>query len=227
MAVPLGALVALDAVATLLTLAVAGFFALTWRRSGAALHLLFAVGFGLVALGYVAVSTSEFDLARESAAWDAWRLALQTGGALVLLCGYLSARRHGAAKPLQALGWAAAAAGVVFLALYLLAPPASGLPSPERAFTVAHGVQFLAYLGCVALSMEAYRRAPSMVNALVPAAFLAWGFSKYTWLLIDLTAAQDLVVLVYAWRFGAILLLLGALALPVRAARREVHDAPA
>lgn len=227
MALPFGAFLALDALAAALTLAVVGFFALAWRRTRAPLHLLFATGFGLVALGFLAVSTSEFDLAREAEAWDAWRLASQTCGALVLLFGYLSARRHGAARPLQAVGWAVAAVAVLVLLLYLVVPPTAELPRLDQAFVAAHLVQFLAYVGCVALSLEAYRRLPTAPNALVPAAFLAWSFSKYTWLLIDLSAAHALVPLVFVWRFSAIALLVTAIALPVRRGAPEVADAPA
>lgn len=223
---PLGAFVLLDVLAAVLTLGVVAFFAAAWRRSGAPLHLLFAAGFGLVGAGFLAVSTSQFDLARTGEAWDAFRLATQTGGALTLLLAYLSARRHGAARPLQVLGWLAAAGGLGLLALYLLVPPADALPPLDDAFAFAHAVQFGAFLGCVALSLEAYRRSTGPAGALVPGAFLLWALSKYTWLLIDLTAAQDLVPLVFVWRFGAIALLLLAVGLPARALRRRDHAAP-
>jgi hypothetical protein len=57
---------------------------------------------------------------------------------------------------------------------------------------------------------------PRLDRALVPAAFLAWAATKYTWLLVDLSGALQLVPFVYAWRFLAIGLLLAALLVPTR-----------
>lgn len=216
MALPLAGLVALDALAALLLLGVAGFFVASWRRSGEPLHLLFAVGFGLVALGISAVFTAQFDLARRFEAWDALRLVGHTGGALVLALAYGSARLHGVARPARVLGWAAAAVAVLVALLYVALPPAFDLPNLADAFAAAHAVQFVAYLACVGLSLEGFRRAPTLENAFVPAAFLAYAFSKWTWLLIDLTADLEVVPFVLLWRFTAIGLLLAAVLSPFR-----------
>ena len=119
----LSSIVLLDFVACALTLFVAGFFAVTWRRLGNSLHLLFAVGFGLVALGYTGVFTSEFELTRKGELWDAVRFAGHTGGALVIAFAYMSARQHGTARPWRVLGWSIAALGILMVLLYLAVPP--------------------------------------------------------------------------------------------------------
>jgi len=223
-AYPAVALVSLDVAAAVLTGLVALFFGRTWRRTDDSLHLLFGVGFGLIALSFLAVSTSQFDLARPGEDWDAMRIAGQTGGALVLVFAYLSARRSGTARPWQVLGWLVAAALALFAGLYWAAPPYAALPTLYESFATAHAVQFAAYIGCAVMAFAGYRAAPSTDRALVPAAYLAWAFSKYTWFAIDVTGSEVVVPLVFAWRFAAIGLLLLAVALPARRSR-EVQRA--
>jgi hypothetical protein len=208
------ALVLLDLMGAALAVVIAAFFAASWRRSGDNTHLLFMVGFLLLAGGVAASSTSQFDLQRPAEAWDALRVAAHTSGALVLAFAYLSASRHGDARPWTVVGWVAAGMGLLFAVLYWLVPPSAALPSLTSASFAAHAVQFVAYAACVALSLEGFRRRPALDNALVPTAFLAWAFSKYTWLLIDVSADTALVPFVLVWRFAALGLLLLALALP-------------
>lgn len=215
MLAPPGSL-ALDAVAALLTLAVAGFFARIWRATGSALLLLFAVGFGLVGLGYVGVSVGRFDLAQPVGAWDALRVAGQLGGALVLLFAYVSHRVHGSPRPWSVLAWAAAGSSVVVAALFWALPPFASWPAFGQALPILHGLMFLAYAACAALALPGLLQHPTLDRALVPAAFLAWAATKYTWMLIDLMprgAAADFAPLVYVWRFLALGLLLAAIGL--------------
>ena len=217
---------ALDIVAFLLTLGVVGFFAALWRRSGHSLHLLMLAGFLLVAAGFLGVSASAFNLQGEPDNWHALRFVGHTAGALVLVLAYASAHQHGAARPWRVAAWTVALMGVILAAIYWIAPPLSRLPRLQNAFVVAHAVQAIAYAGCAAYASSAFRRHPSFDRALVPAAFLSWALSKYTWLLIDLSRAQDLVAFVYGWRFIAIGLLLLALFLPVRHAWESKRRAP-
>ena len=217
---------ALDVLASLLTLGVVGFFAALWRRSGHNLHLLMVAGFLLVASGFLGVSASEFNLQGEPDNWHALRFVGHTAGALVLVLAYASAHQHGAARPWRVAAWTVAIMGLILAALYWLAPPVSPLPRLQNAFVVAHAVQFAAYAACAAYASSAFRRHPSFDRALVPAAFVSWALSKYTWLLIDLSRAQEVVPFVYAWRFLAIGLLLAALFLPVRHAWESERRAP-
>jgi hypothetical protein len=220
-ALPAGLLVSLDALGAALAVVVAAFFARSWRRSGAPMHLLFAAGFALVALGTAAVSSSQFELQRRPEVWDALRIAGHTSGALVLVFAYLSARHRGDARPWEVLGVAAAAGGL-FMAFLYVVPPFGVLPDVGEALLYAHVVQFLCYAGCVAFSLEGFRHNPRLSYALVPAGFLAWMFSKYTWMVIDVSDSEAAVGLIYVWRFLALGLFLTALLLPV-----PRRDAPA
>lgn len=210
------ALVTLDAISAGLAFLVAGFFIASWRRSRNDLFLLHAVGFALTAIGFLAVSQSEFDPAAEATRWDALRLAGRTGGALVLVFAYASARRHGSARPLRVLAWVAAAGGALLVAFYWGVPPRASLPPLEDSLVLAHVVQLVAFLGCVVLSSSSYRREPRADLALVPGAFVAWALTQYTWILIYISDEQAIVPFVYGWRFLALALLLAALALPAR-----------
>lgn len=211
-------LVALDILSSLLTFVLVGFFLLTWRRSGRTHHLLMAIGFFLVAASFAAASTSQFNLAGPTAFFDALRIAGQTGGALVLAFTYLSLHRHGAARPGLVAAWALAAAAILFVTVYLLVPPFASLPAPSATFAWAHATMAVAYLLCTWYSAGAFKRGPVATNLLVPGAFLCWALTKYTWFLIDVSGAQDLVPYVYVWRFLALGLLLSALILPFRPA---------
>lgn len=214
MAIPVLAFQALDLLSAALLAVLVAFFARSWRRSGEPLHLLFAVGFGLIAAGVASVSTSAFDLARPVDAWDALRFAGYSGGAFVLFFAYLSRRRHGVARPARALAWSAAAGALMVVALYFLLPPEAQLPVLADVFALAHAAQLLAFLGCATLALPAFLRAPRLDHALVPAAFLLFALSKYTWLLIDVTGVLQVVPIVFLWRFLGVGLLLLAVGLP-------------
>ena len=129
------------------------------------------------------------------------------------------------------LAAAAAASGALVAVLYLVVPPAAGLPRLITILPAAHFVQFLAYLVCAVLAGAGLRQSPSLDHALVPAAFLAYCFSKYTWMLIELADAPALVPAIFLWRFLALGLLLAAIVLPMRRASAgpevtEVSRAP-
>lgn len=210
MAVPLP-LVALDIVASLLTLVLVAFFVRTWVRTRLGLHLLLAAGFLLVGGSFLFVATSEFSVAASGARLYLARYVAQTGGALLLALAYLGAR-SGDPRVWETSGWAVVALAAILVGALALGP-LSYLPDRDGSVEiVAHVAQAAAYAVCAALSWRAAPRGPV---PLVPLAFAAFALSKYTWLLIDVSAARDLVGFVYAWRFAGILLLLAAVALPV------------
>ncbi|HWG89745.1 MAG TPA: hypothetical protein VNZ52_02755 [Candidatus Thermoplasmatota archaeon] len=219
-------LVGLDLVSLLLEVVVAAFFLQTWRRTGNATHLLFAIGFFLLALGTGAVSSSALDLLRNVETWDGLRMGGQTGGALVLFFSYASMRRGGHANILRVAAATIAFAASLMVILYVFVPPFLEVPSLESMAVVADAVQFLAYAGCVAFASITYRRVPQPEYLLVPGAFMLLALSKYTWVLIDLSHAINLVGFVYVWRILALGLLLGALLLP-RRPRPEASREPA
>ncbi|MCA1813656.1 MAG: hypothetical protein LC624_06865 [Halobacteriales archaeon] len=219
--------VALDAVSAVLTLIVALFFARIWRLTGSALLLLFAVGFGLVGVGYFGVSVSQFDLAAPIGAWDALRIAGQLGGALVLLFAYVSHRVHGSPRPWTVLAWSAAGLSAIGALLFWAMPPFAQSPRLGEALPVLHGLMFLAYVACAVLALPGLLKQPTLDRALVPAAFLAWAATKYTWMVLDLlpqASTERLAPLVYCWRFLAIALLLAAIGLG--GGSRRVQHAP-
>jgi hypothetical protein len=213
--------VALDALSAAATLSIVGFFLRTWRRSGAALHLLMAVGFLLVAGSYALVAASEFDLAGPAGAIDALRLIGQTFGAVVLALAYVASRGGRAASPLRVLAASAALVAAGLAVGALLGAPFAQVASGRVASLSAHAAQALAFATCAWLSFRAFRRQPAAQRALVPGAFLLWTVMKYTWVLIDVSGAQELVGFAYASRFVAIGLLQLALWLPARAPAHE------
>lgn len=217
--------VAVDLVSALAMLVVAAFFLVLWRQSRAPLHLLFGLAFATLALGISTVSTSEFDLTGQNTAVDAARILAHTSAPLMLVLGYWASWRGRGTTASATGGVAFLVAGALALLLYS-APPAGSISagSARNAFIVAHTLQFLLYLALVVLSARNFLRAPTVRRALVPLAFLAYSFSKYSWLLIDLSGDSRLVPFIYFWRFAMLGLMLAALLAPFV---RGVPDAEA
>lgn len=216
-------LLVLDAVSAALGLAVALFFLRAWRTSGDGRHLLFAIGLLLVGASFLTVTASEFDLGSPTGAWDALRLAGQTGGALVVLLTYVAARED-RPRSFLVLGGAAAILSAVAALVLIALPPAGELPSGPALFAVAHLVQTACWAGTATLAGRNWWRDPSASRFLVPAAFASFALSKYTWLILDLEQDERLAFLVYPWRLLALSLLL--VALRGRPPREEPHAAP-
>lgn len=208
--------VVLDAVSAVLTLIVAAFFLQLVWATRESLHLLFAVGFLLLGLSFTSVAASELNLTVAPLEIDAFQLSGQLAGALVLLMGYLSVRRHGRARLWIALAWAAAAAGLFFAVLYLVVPPFLTLPDLATSIPYAEGLMFLSFAGCAAMAASGFARHPTLDRVLVPAAFACLAATKYTWLLFDLSGSLSIVPFVYVWRFLALGLFLFAIRLPPR-----------
>lgn len=205
-------LVAVDLLSSLAMMSVAiAFFAL-WRRSRSSLHLLFAFAFATLAAGMSTVSTSEFDLTGASPLVDTVRIVTHTAAPLMFALGYWSHRRE---RPIPTWRVVAISFGVAtVLGLLVWAAPPTGsvsLGSTRNAFVAAHALQFVLYLGVVVLSSGSLLRAPSWRRALVPLGFLAYAFSKYSWILIDLSGDTGLIAFIYFWRFTMLALLLLAL----------------
>lgn len=219
-------LLALDVASALLTLGLVAFFVRSWTRTRDDFHLLFAVGYLFLAVGFLVVSTGAFGRGAGASLADVTRMVLLLGGSLVLAFAYVSAGRHGAARAVEALAWTVAVlAGVLVAALAALPALPGGLPLDpvEPAFLA---VMTAAFAACAHLASRGTPRRPGLDRVLVPAAFGAWGLSKYTWLLVDLSDAVGLVPVVYLWRFAALGLFVAALGLPP-AAPRTPAPAPA
>lgn len=211
-------LVALDALSGLLLGAVAWRFAAIAHRTRRALPLLFAAGLALLAMSYPTVARSHFDLEGRPA-WDALRIAGQTGGALVVLCAYLTARVFGRARPGLALGWALVALTLVLAILTYVVPPSGTLTATPGSLAVAHATTALAWMGAAALAGGRLAVDPRPQHALVPAAFAAMALGTVAWLAVDLGSEESLLVVVYVARFLGIGLLLAAVAPRVSAPR--------
>lgn len=208
---------ALDVLAALGSLALAGFFAWSWARSRDDLHLLLAAGFALLAVSYPAVAVSHFAPGETIGRWDAARLAGQSAGALGLALAYAGRRaRSGAARK---AGWVVALGGVAGLVAALLLSPPTQAVDRRTALVAAHALQAAAFFACAAASTDGWRRRAVATRALVPAGFAALGASKLAWLLVDVGFPDGLVVAIYAGRFAGLVLLLLALGLPMRAPR--------
>lgn len=212
---------AADATSGVLTLVLAAFFLRLWRASRDPEHGLFALGFFLIGGTFPLVTASQIGLLESVDVVHSARLAGQLGGALVLALAYASTRVHGRSRPFVVLALTIVAALAV-LVVVLAVPPRGSL---EGMFAVAHATMVVAYGACAWLSFASVMRRPAGVSFLVPGAFVAWAISKYTWLLIDITADLRLVGFVYFWRYSAITLLLLAVALPARSRGGDRHAA--
>ena len=216
-------LMGLDVVSALLTLLVAAFFVRSWRRTGLDLHLLMAAGFALVGASFLGASVTHYGLVPEDGFVHAARATGQLGGALVLAFAYITARWRGRATPWLVGGWVLVAMSVLGAFLYA-ADPFGSFPPATEMYPFAHALMVVAYGICAWLSLRGAWARPGLDRLLVPFGFVAWGLTKYTWLLIDLSGAQGLAPFVYAWRLAAIGLFLAAVALPPRP---EARNAPA
>lgn len=210
-------LLALDALSGLLLAYVAyGFVRLAWRRRDSLL-LLFAAGIAILAVSYPAVSASQFDFGAPGSPWDELRAAGQTGGALVVLAAYATARLFGRARPALALGWAIAAMTVLACVVVFVLPQVGGAES-GRTLLVAHATMALAWLAAAALA------GGRAAQPAVPIAFAAFAVGKVAWVALDAGSDALLLVVVYFARFLGIVLLVGAVR-PSAPASRGAHAA--
>lgn len=226
MAPPLEVFIALDVASAMFTLLVGVFFALFWSSTRDRLFLLFSAGFMLTALGFPAVTASQFNLGLQQGYWDVLRLGFLLGGAFVLLFAYMSLHWPGSARSLTLAGWASAGLSVLLMVLFAIVPPFVSIPLPALLHPFAHIIISLAFAACALFSSAGLARRPSIDRALVPVGFLFFALSNYTWLLVDLSASINIVPLVYVWRLTAIWLFMTALRLPAHA-RRQPDLAPA
>ena len=200
----------LDLAVALVAVLVAAWFVVAWRRVGDSALLLFGVGLGVKGVGYALGSSAQFDVHRSATALDLARLVIVLAGTLVMVAAYAQRR----ARPWLFVGWALAAAGVILAALELIVPAFDAdlaLVSP-----VAHATIAIANVALALYAAQGFRESPSLARALVPTAFLLWGISNYTWLMIDLGAPTSFGAWVHGWRLLAVLLMLAALVLPRR-----------
>jgi hypothetical protein len=216
-----------DAASALLMGMVVLVFARLWFVTRSSLALLLAAGFALLGMGMATVSASVFDLGGATTRWDALRLVLQLSASLVLLLAYVSAHFHRTARPGFVAAWTIAGVGIVAATLLLVVPPAFTWPDLATTMLVSHWVELVAYLGCAYLAGQGYLQRPAMERALVPAAFLAYAASKYTWLMVDTTSDLRLIPFVYAWRVACVGLLLVAVGWTPGLLRDRVAGPPA
>lgn len=214
MGVPVQAYLVLDSVSAVLTAIVAGFFFVAARRTRATAHLLFGIGLLVVALSFTTVTASQFDLGRAPSVFDHLRIVGQLGGALVILFSYLSARTHGDPRTFHVLGMSVVAILGAYVVLFLFILPFGTFPDVEGLLAYGHAAMAIVWTLSALLSGRQWMKAPAWDRVLVPTAFVLFGVSKYTWFIIDLAGTNDVVLLVYVWRFSAIALLLVAMLLP-------------
>ncbi|GEM_PF-3906929 len=206
---------AIDLAVGALALLVAVWFLVAWRRIGEPPFLLFAVGLALKGVGYALGDPAEFAIAHRAATpLESVRLACLFAGNLVMVAAYLGGQGH-ARRAWLVGGWGVAAAALVLAALDLLVPPLGEVDLATLS-PALHGLAALANVACAVLASQGFRASPRPTRALVPAAFLLWGLSNYTWLLIDLGAPSSFGAWVQAWRFLAVLFMLAALIVPGR-----------
>jgi hypothetical protein len=155
-----------------------GFLAIA-RLSRSPLHAMVALGFALLAVGFLFVAASHFGRVGADLV-DAVRIFCQLTGALVLVFAYgsyhLTGRVHGVLLLVASVG-AVLALGVVF---YWVVPPIQSLVLLPTYIAVAYGMMSACYLGCFLLSGYGWHKRPTWGRAMVPLAFLAWTLSTYT-----------------------------------------------
>lgn len=214
-------LLALDAVSALALIGLAAGFVALWRFTREPLHAVLSVAFATLAAGVSAVSASEFEVPSGSPWVDGFRMLCHTAAPIMLVIVYGSAHRSVRPRAAWPILVAFAAAALVTAIVWSLPPEGSFAIGTERnALVVTHAFQFVLYLLLVVLSGRRFVERPSTRRALVPLAFMAYAFSKYTWTLIDLDGHQQLVPLVYLWRFVMIALIVTAFFAPLLRERR-------
>jgi hypothetical protein len=203
-----------------LALVVAIWFAVAWRRIGESSLLVFGLGVALKGVGYAIGGPTEFDPADSAPTGELVRLGILSLGSLFTICAYVAGRARSAWKWI-AIG--AATIALVVLALDLVVAPLGELNLIQLRVT-AHTLFLVGNVGCALYAFSGYRQAARPGRILVPAAFLVWGISNYTWLLIDLGAPTSFGAWVTVQRVGALALLVAAL-IPGRI-REEAPLAP-
>lgn len=216
---------ALDALSTVLTLAVAiGFLAIArFTRQG--LHVIIAAGFGLLGLGFLFVSASHFSAGPQLQAGEAARIIGLLAGSLTLLLAYTTVHGERGRPPVLAILLGAVGGTLTLGAALWFLPPVGRLALSPHSLSVAYATVTLAFLGCAILAGYGWHKRPTWGRALVPLGFLCWAFSSYTWIFIDIGGDSRFLVLAYTWRFAALALVLWAMARRPRvAATRGLSD---
>lgn len=201
----------LDLLVGALAFVVAGWFFVAWRRLEQPAFAIFAAGLALKGVGYAMGSGSQFDVSQPVDAFDVLRLTAVFLGTLVMVAAYARER----ARPVLYLGLGLGVVGVAFALYDLVAQPAWSLPLGTLSIVV-HAVVALANVSLAIYAAHGFAQSPGLTRALVPSAFLVWGLSNYTWLLIDLGAPASFGLAVHLWRLLAVLLMLAALVVPRR-----------
>lgn len=214
----------LDLLVAAAALVVAVWFLVAWRRIGEPPFLLFAIGLALKAVGYAMGGPSEFgNLHGQPSTFQVVQLAALFAGNLIMVSAYLGGQRR---RGWSMVGWALAAGAVLLAILDVVVPPL-GQVDLDILLPTVHAAMALANVSCAIFAFQGFRASPHAGRALVPAAFLFWGISNYTWLMIDFGAPAWLGAFVQAWRVLAVALMLGALIVPRRALEQEDAHGPA
>lgn len=226
-AVALGseAYVVLDVLSTLLTLTVAGGFLALARMSRQGLHLFVAAGFGLLGLGFLFVAASHFG-GPEPEAGEAARVIGLLTGSLTLLLSYATFHAGGGRPSLAAVTLGVIGGTLIIGATLWFVPPVARLALSAPSLAAMHGTMTAAFLGCAAMAGYGWHQRPTWGRAMVPLGYLCWAFSSYTWIFIDLGDATRFLPLAYAWRFGALALVLWAMGRRPRAPSPRLAEAP-
>lgn len=200
----------LDIIVAAAALIVAIWFLVAWRRLGEPALLLFAVGLALKGIGYGVAGLADPVTSRPASALDLARIGVLFVGNLLMVSAYLGGRRQ---RAWLIAGWIVAGSAVLLALIDLVAPPL-GSVDLLVASVIATSIIAIANVACAIFAAHGFRAAPSAGRALVPTAFLFWGLSNYTGLLIVLGSPAWLHAFVQVWRLVAVLLMLGALVLP-------------
>jgi hypothetical protein len=207
----------LDLASALVAGVVAALFLKSWSGRPGDVQGLLGAGLGLVAVSFVATTPSI--LQGSPGPWGAFRIVGQAGGALTVLSAYLAARLPTRRTMMQGAGWTVF--GVASLSI------AAGFFSPSSAAKVwillpdAHAVMAIAWAASAVLAGAGLARRPSWEGLIVPAGFAGLSLSKGAWLWIDVSNASGWIPLVEVGRILAVALLLAAVLLPIRVARRQ------
>ncbi|MEA3198596.1 MAG: hypothetical protein QOE90_24 [Thermoplasmata archaeon] len=201
---------ALDIIVAAAALVVAVWFLVAWRRLGEPALLLFAVGLALKGVGYGVAGLADPVSSRPASAFDLTRIGVLFVGNLLMVSAYLGGRRQ---RAWLLAGWIVAGGAALLVAIDLVVPPL-GSVDLQVASIVSASIIAVANVACAVFAAHGFRASPSAGRALVPTAFLFWGLSNYTGLLIVLGSPSWLHVLVQLWRLVAVVLMLGALVLP-------------
>jgi len=217
----------IDAVSSGLTVLVTLAFLRLWIRRREGIDLLFSIGMAAIALSFLlSTSTRLPGHGLPFRPLLAANLSSRFAGVLVLLFTYISVRVHGSPRIWRALGWASLTGATLLALVYLFIVPGSESQSLRVALPYMNSFSAIGFGACSVLSFRGFLRHGALDRVFVPAAFLCFGVSSYTFFLLDVTRGGVPLLAGLLWRLVGAGFLATAVLWPILKGRAKTHATP-